>query len=181
MPHEPTPVNQQYLVVVLIALAAVFSLIFVVCSVVAMITDLLRYEIPNWLCIILAAGYLPFALTIGVGWEQIAVHLAIGFAALVVGFVLDLAKLFGAGDGKLVAAMILWLAPGDIAPFLILICLFGGATALIILLFRALPVPAKWLANPSLDRLHDKSQKMPYGLAIGSAGLMIYQNILPLL
>ena len=46
----------------------------------------------------------------------------------------------GGGDGKLIAAAVLWTGPETIMPFLLLVALMGGVLALIILLYRRLPL-----------------------------------------
>lgn len=156
-----------------------FSLILPLGCVIAMYFDLTRFEIPNTLCIVVALGYLPFAILSGTGWQDIGAHYLVGLAALGVGFLLFALGVLGGGDSKFIAAVILWFDTGDILPFIFYTTIFGGLLAIFFIGFRLLPLPKSWLNNAVIAKLYNKKSGLPYALAIGGSSLIIYPQILP--
>ena len=98
--------------------------------VVSVVCDQRHRRIPNTVPAALVAlfgiqaafGSLPFDW-----WE----HVAVGAAFLAAGFLLYLSGGFGAGDGKLVAVAGLWVGPGALGSFLMIM----GVCALALSLF----------------------------------------------
>lgn len=145
----------------------------------AMLSDLRRFEIPNAIPILLVAAYLLASFVLDVDALVVLRQIGIAAAAVVVGFALFALGVVGGGDVKLVAAVLPWLAPLQIPQFLVIMALFGGLVGLVILGLRQLPPGTILLARPWLRRLRQEG-KIPYGLAIGCAGLITFANI-PLL
>lgn len=140
--------------------------------VVAAVTDVTRYTIPNSLIIWLMAGYAALAPLSGLGMREIVISLGVAsmvFFATVAGFALGW---MGAGDSKLLTVAALWLGPQVAVQFLILTMVLGGIVALMLVTLRA--VPAGYLRGSGgwLVRLHGADAGVPYGLPIGLAGLM---------
>jgi prepilin peptidase CpaA len=83
----------------------------------------------------------------------------------------------GGGDGKLIAAAALWTGPEAIMPFLLLIALMGGVLALVILLYRRLPLASTLASLTAFQKMHAEKRDLPYAIAIGIAGLIIYPRL----
>ena len=157
-----------------------FGLIYVGGCIYAMFTDLTRLEIPNWLCITVGTAYIPYALVNGQSLYGIWLHVCVAAVTLLIGFLLHLAGVLGGGDGKFLAAVIIWMKiPRHVPEFIVYTALFGGILGFVFLIFRLLPMPAKWQENATFARLYDRSNGLPYGIAIGGAGLLYADRFLP--
>lgn len=148
-------------------------LLFPASMLLAALHDIARMEIPNWLTLGLAVGFLAFALAAGLPGGMVLGHMACAAIALLVVFACFALNWMGGGDAKLIAAAALWLGPGaDLASFLLLSSVFGGVLTLVVLLARLCLKPATGLA--SLDRLLHPENGIPYGIALGAAGLAVF-------
>ena len=58
--------------------------------------------------------------------------------------------------------------------YLIYASLFGGALTLLIVQFRALPLPRAFVGREWAERLHQRGAGVPYGIALAAAALWIY-------
>lgn len=146
----------------------------------AMISDVRNFEIPNAIPILLASAYLVSSLALGTDLLIILRQCGIGGAALALGFVLFAFRIVGGGDVKLMAALVPWLAPAQIPSFLFWMAIAGGLIGLLLLALRHMPaLPGTGIGDNWLRRISDAG-KIPYGLAIGCAGLITFPNI-PLL
>ena len=83
--------------------------VFPALVIVAALTDVASFTIPNRLTLLLAACYLPVAIMLGRPLGEIGLCLAIGAAALVVAVGMFAAGWIGGGDAKLFAGAALWL------------------------------------------------------------------------
>lgn len=125
----------------------------------AAIGDMRSFIIPNRLNALIAALAPAYWLTSGVPlWPDAAIQ--VGLAVLIF-LLFALAFRFGmmgGGDVKLAAALALWLAPRELASFLVIMSLAGGLVT---------------LAAVARHRLADRPGKppIPYGVAIAFAGL----------
>ena len=129
--------------------------------VIAAVGDVRRYRISNRLCLVVAGLALPYWIATSLaGGADLLPLLAyqIGVAALVfAGF----AALFalgamGGGDVKLAAALALWVPAAQTLELVLLIALFGGLEALVLVVVR---------------RLRGQSSRtVPYGVAIALGG-----------
>ena len=103
----------------------------VLVSLVAVWTDVKRREVPHWIIgslvvlWVLTAVLAPEALN---GEPMMGV--VCGAAALVVGFCLHAMGWLGGGDGKLLAALAMWLGPADLGLALLATGVFGLLLAL---------------------------------------------------
>lgn len=140
----------------------------------AMVTDLRDLRVPNWVPLAIAGLFLLYSLHQGGG--DLPVHLLTGVSVLLVAFALFVAGVFGGGDAKFLAALALWMGPADLAPFVLLTTLLGGATAVALVALKKLLV-----VNPALENnaaiakplAWARAGKMPYALPIGLAALML--------
>jgi prepilin peptidase CpaA len=149
--------------------------IFPTLVIVAAVTDMTSYTIPNRLNLALAAAYPAAALMLGRPLPEVGVGLAIGFGALIVAMGLFAAGWIGGGDAKLFAAVALWLGWPALVSFTMATALVGGALALLLLNARA-----AWLqpylagAPPWLARLTTTGEAVPYGVAIAVGALVAF-------
>jgi prepilin peptidase CpaA len=136
--------------------------------------DLLTMTIPNRISLALALSFVLVAPLSGLPLDVIGMHVATGFAVLVVGFFMFSRGWVGGGDAKLLAGAALWLGVDSLGNFLLAVGVLGGVLSAVILAFR-LYVPASLFTGPAwLVRLHGKDNGVPYGLAIGAAALLLY-------
>ena len=131
-------------------------------------SDMARMKIPNRAVLTLLAIYLA-AGALALPTDAFLRGLAVGGAALVIGFVVSSLGMVGAGDAKFAAAMAPFVAQGDWPPFLILF-----ATVLIAsfaLQRTARAVPALRRAAPHWESW--ERSEFPAGIALAAA-LAIY-------
>ncbi|MBM3491016.1 MAG: peptidase [Alphaproteobacteria bacterium] len=155
------------------AIHALFAGLFAALMLWAIVSDARRFELPNSLSLVLLAGFIAMAAVEPLAWRQIGWHLATGTAVFAIGVALFIARLFGGGDTKLLAAIAVWLGPQRFFLFLLLMSLAGGALALALLLFRRLPLPAFFSRWQWLKQMHARTGEVPYGVAMGLAGLAV--------
>ena len=122
----------------------------------AAVTDLLTMTVPNRLALALAALFFLVAPLVGLGWQDIGLHVTLGLAALF-------------------AATCLWLGPAAF-PYTIYAALIGGALTLLLLFWRGLPLPATLSSQGWLVRLHSPKEGVPYGIALAASGLLVYPD-----
>ncbi len=157
----------------------------------AMCSDLARLRIPNAVPIILVVAFLVAAVARAVPFDVIALQLGLGAAAFVIGFIPFLLGAMGGGDTKLIAAIVPWIDPQALPGFLIWVAMMGGVLAVLVLLFRRLP----YAGLPRFERFYDELDRgetdgpdearspgkprivLPYGVAIGCAGLITLPNL----
>jgi len=136
-------------------------------------TDLATMTIPNRLVAALGGAFLAFALLSGWSLFAIGLHFIVGAAALAITFGFFSAGWMGGGDAKLVAATALWIGPGpDLLRYAVLASIFGGLLTLLILVVRCAVRSTTGFA--SADRLLDHGSGIPYGVALGLAGLVVF-------
>ncbi len=88
--------------------------------------DLFTMTIPNRLSLALAASFFFLAPLVGLGWDDIGLHVALALGALAVTFALFSAGWIGGGDAKLFAATCLWLGPESLLVYAVYAGLLGG-------------------------------------------------------
>ncbi len=146
----------------------------------AMVTDLRDLRVPNWVPLAIAGLFLLHSLYQGA--SDLPLHLLVGAAVLVAGFGLFVAGVFGGGDAKFVAALALWMGPGDLGPFVLLTTLLGGVTAVALVGLKKLLI-----FNPALEN-HSaiakplawaRAGKMPYAVPMGLAALVLGPSLFP--
>jgi len=130
--------------------------------------------VPNRIVVALALLFFLAAPLAGLGLADMGVHAGLALAALALGFTLFSLGLVGGGDAKLFAASCLWLGPQAIVPYALYAALIGGVLGLLLLFWRAQPLPAMLASKGWLVRLHSPNEGMPYGIALAAAGLLAY-------
>lgn len=141
-----------------LSLTATATAGFVVLIAWAAIADMAAGTIPNALVLLLAAFFVVFAGATGFDAARLALHAACGALVLVCGFGLYQARLFGAGDAKLLAAAALWFGRDGLPLFLAGVALAGGTLSTLHLLARA-------AQGHSMGR-EARLKTVPFGVAI---------------
>ena len=150
--------------------------IFPAGMIIAAITDIYDFKIPNWVSASLFVGFAPAAIALGAPLSVIAQGYLLGCAVLVICFILFAVKFFGAGDAKLLAAAAPWIGISAFFPFLMGMVLTGGALAIFLIIFRAAPVRPLYAHAPFLIRMHQNRHEIPYGVAIAGGGLSAFAS-----
>jgi len=150
--------------------------IFPLAMAFAAATDLFTMTVPNPVALLLVAGFAVLAPLVGLGWTEIGLHVALAAVALVVTFAMFSFGWIGGGDAKLFAATCLWLGPAEILAYSVYAALLGGALTLLILVLRSVPLPALLSQQGWIARLHSAKEGVPYGIALATAGLLVYPD-----
>lgn len=148
-------------------------LLCAVLLVLAAVSDVISYKIPNKVVVAILAIYPVHVLVSPVSVDWLA-GLATFAVSLTIGFGLFATGKFGAGDAKLMAAVMLWAGP-QLALMTVIICsLLGGLQALIMLspirftIANALSSVGQPAASEAL-----LTREMPYGLPIALSGIFV--------
>ena len=158
-------------------LLTLLSWSFPLAMVWAMASDALTLEIPNSISVGLVASFLVLAALSGIDLQTTLIHLGAGLAVLVVGAGLFFARIIGGGDAKLMAATSVWTGFQMLPTFLLYMAIAGGFLAISMLIYRRLPLPARLAGNHRLGRLHNPDEGVPYGIAIGLGGLLVFTSL----
>lgn len=139
----------------------------------AAIGDVRTFLITNKLNMLIAAGFLAFALPMGLGLNEFAAHIGIGLLTTVIALGMFLIGVYGGGDAKLTGAAALWLGPAAMMPFILYTAIAGGVLVICLILGRhiakrfGLPRQPRWAR-----RLLRKSAAVPYGVALGIGAIL---------
>ena len=153
---------------------AIKLLLFPAMMAFAASSDLLTMTIPNRVSLLMVGGFLLLAVATGMSLEQTAMHAAAGLLVLVLAFAFFTRGWIGGGDAKLAAATALWFGFEHLMEYLIYGSIFGGALTLLLLQFRAFPLPALLLGHTWAERLHEPKGGVPYGIALAAAAMVVY-------
>ncbi|RKE78144.1 prepilin peptidase [Rhizobium sp. AG855] len=155
------------------------AIIFVVpplCLAIAALTDFLEMTIPNRVSAALLGSFLLVAPFCGLTLTEFGLHLLASVVVFCVCFALFALNVMGGGDAKLLTAASLWFGFNiSLFEFLAFTGYLGGLVTLAIVLMRS-----NWDKLATLGvrlpqtLMHEK--KVPYGIAIGAAGLMAYPD-----
>lgn len=144
----------------------------------AAISDLLIMKISNIACLFLAASFLIFAPLYGLPLQDVLFHILAGFSALIICFGLFSLNAMGGGDAKLISATVLWTGfSTGLVDYLLISAILGGVLTLAILVLRKSINRARIQHIGFLYRLTDPAKGIPYGIALGFAGLYIYPKL----
>lgn len=142
----------------------------------AAISDLLTMTISNRLTLILAAAFVVLSPLAGMDLHTFGLHWAAGGAVLAVAFFCFAFGWIGGGDAKLASVTALWLGWDNTVEYIAIGSIFGGALTLLVLTFRRSVLPAFIIRQPWIQRLHDDSAGVPYGVALAAAGIATYPH-----
>jgi prepilin peptidase CpaA len=154
--------------------------VFPALMIVAAMTDVTSFKIPNWLTGLIAASFFPMALLIGMPLNEFMWHVAAGLILFFVGYALFALGMFGGGDSKLMAAAGLWFGTSQTVQFLTLTALAGGILALIIggrMIFEKLSAAKRTTQDATVQSgLKTMQPKLPYGFAIAVGAIMAFPD-----
>ena len=154
---------------------AALLIVFPFCMVFASVSDILTMTISNRVPAVLVAAFVVVALASGFSPAFVGLHLAVGLAALLVTFGCFAAGWMGGGDAKLIAATAIWFSPGpELFQYVLFSSAYGGVLTIMLLAARANLVPGTGLGF--VDHLLQKDTGVPYGVALGAAGLTVYSS-----
>ena len=159
--------------------------------IVAAVSDITRYRIPNVIVYAIVAVFAVGAI-FNFAWPAIVWPLLAGVAMFLLGAGLFALGLFGGGDVKLIAAMALWTGFADLPRFLLIMGAAGGVLGLVLLLKwrRQQPAMASSAPAPTDSSVAEavaaapapetpasdaprptRKSHIPYGVGIAIAGL----------
>lgn len=144
---------------------------FVALVLVAAVSDVVAYKIPNVVVLMILVLY-PFFVLVSPREIEWLYSVGIFAAVIVVGMLLYNFKIFGAGDAKLLAAIMLWAGPTLALPALFIGAIVSGALAAIMLTSVRFVI-ASALSAISRRELGDKflAHSMPWGTGLGVSGI----------
>jgi prepilin peptidase CpaA len=156
-------------------IAAAIFVIFPFCMAYAAISDMLSMTIANRVSVLLVLAFVVLAPMTGMDWQTFGLHLAAGFAVLAVTFTLFALGGMGGGDAKLLAATAVWMGLGmPLMEYLVYSAALGGLLTLLILMYRGSPLAVYTGHNILLRNLADKEVGVPYGIALGIGGILVF-------
>ncbi len=138
--------------------------------------DMFTMTIPNRLCLALVAAFflaVPFA---DMAPMMVGVHVLTAAGTLVLTFILFASGVFGGGDAKLTAAIMLWLGPSLALDFAILTALFGGALTIGLVMMRTDQFQIAAARVPWAARLLSPEIGIPYGIALSAAAMVVFTS-----
>lgn len=146
------------------------------CLVIAALTDFLEMTIPNWISVALILAFLVISPFSGLSLIELGWHVAAAGIVFTACFALFAVNVMGGGDAKILTAAALWFGFNhSLFEFLVFTGYLGGLLTIIVLLLRA-----NWdklaTVGVKLPQTLMVAKKIPYGIAIGGAGLMAYPS-----
>jgi prepilin peptidase CpaA len=157
-----------------------FAMIYVVSILYAVITDLTQLRIPNMVSIVLALAFVPFALMSDGGWTHMWPNLLLAGGTFLVLFTFFALGWLGAGDVKLLSAVMLWAGIEQGPRLIVIVALLGGVFAVSLLVLRRAAEYHPWIpVMPVLGQVSRwaRSRTVPYALPIGIGALWIAPEI----
>ena len=155
---------------------AAILIVFPFAMAFAAISDLLSMTIQNRVSLILLIAFATLAPLTGMPWDVYGMHFVAGAAVLAVTFGLFATGTMGGGDAKLMSATAVWLGWNlELAAYLMTLSILGGLLTLAILRYRRSQMMVVYTARfEFMRRLAQKEEGVPYGIALGLAGLMSF-------
>ncbi|MBO6675447.1 MAG: prepilin peptidase [Rhizobiales bacterium] len=136
--------------------------------------DMFTMTIPNKLCLALVAAFFAAAPFIDLSLSIVGWHVCAALIALAITFLLFASGVFGGGDAKLTAAVVLWLGPSLALDFALLAALFGGILTAGLMVLRAFPSYTVSVESPWAARLLSTEVGIPYGIALSTAAMIVF-------
>ncbi len=156
------------------AAATAGVMLFPLALVYAGVMDVATMKIRNALVLALAAGWLLLAPLAGFGAAELWWSFALAATVFAITFVFFALGWIGGGDAKLAAATAIWLGFDHLGAYALSASALGGLLTVSIIVLRKWPLPGVLLARQWAARLHEPGTGIPYGIALASAGLILY-------
>jgi prepilin peptidase CpaA len=146
--------------------------------IVAAVTDVMSYRIPNWLTVSIAGLFFPMALLTHMPLAEFGSHVTAGIMLFVIGYALFAFGIFGGGDSKLMAAAGLWFGTSQVMPFLVLTSLAGLVLAAGVMFWSVFMVMWDFhdpVAGSAIDKgVRKLKPKLPYGFAFAVGAILAF-------
>jgi prepilin peptidase CpaA len=156
-------------------LQAALLTVYPVLVIVAALSDVTSFTIPNRISVLLFVAFFPAALALGRQPAELGLDVVICLAALVAGMGMFAAGWIGGGDAKLFAAASLWLGWNALPAFLLITAIVGGGFAVLLLNARSSLLRPYLSTGPGwLVRLTTPGAEVPYGVAIAVGALAAF-------
>ena len=154
-------------------IALAFFPLIVICAGIA---DFTTMRIPNRLSAALLLGYILFAPLVGFPLSQMALDLTAASIVFCLGFGAFALGGMGGGDVKLMAVAALWLGLPQMAAFLLWTAVSGAVLILALLAYWSFLPQQAFLRFGWASRLNTGETRVPYGVAIASASLIVFTS-----
>jgi prepilin peptidase CpaA len=156
-------------------LEAAILIVFPFAMANAATSDMLTMTIANRVSIVLIASFALLAPFTGMAWSVYAMHFVAMATVLAVCFGLFAIGVMGGGDAKLMASTSLWIGFNiHLLEYLVIGSFIGGILTLLILRFRGSSMVVYGGHIEFLRKMGEPKGKIPYGIALGLAGLFIF-------
>ncbi|MCA0277042.1 MAG: prepilin peptidase [Proteobacteria bacterium] len=156
---------------------ALILVVFPFCMVYSALSDIMSMTIANRVSLLLLGVFLVVAPFTGMGWAEVGMHFAAGAVLLLVTFSLFALGGMGGGDAKLIAATGVWMGFGiPLMQYLLTAAMLGGFLTLAILAYRSSMLSAITSQRMVFRNLSKDAGGVPYGIALGIAGLLTYPS-----
>lgn len=155
-------------------LTAIIFVVFPFAMAYALLTDLLSMTIANRVSLILIGTFMIVAPLAGMDMMTYFQHLGAGLLVLACTFVLFAIGGMGGGDAKLMAATAIWFGWNvSLVQYLVAAAVLGGILTILIVLYRYSNLPITLGRLDFMNRMAQKNEGIPYGIALGAAGLWV--------
>jgi prepilin peptidase CpaA len=143
----------------------------------AAMSDMMSMTIANRVSLLLVGSFIVLAPLTGMGLFEFGMHFAAMAVVLAACFGLFAFGVMGGGDGKLMASTALWLGMSySLMEYLLIGSMLGGLVTLLILSYRKSPMAVYVSRIDFMHRLANPKEKIPYGIALGTAGLIVFPS-----
>jgi len=146
-------------------------MIFAATMLMAAFKDATTMTIPNWISLVVIAGFFVVIPFVWPGWNEFGTHLLVGLSFFLAGFAMFAFGWLGGGDAKLMAATALWWQWSDAIMYILYTTIIGAVIAFGLLIGRQFIPVRIFTASWAYEMFKDK-KKMPYGLALASGALL---------
>jgi prepilin peptidase CpaA len=154
---------------------AAILVVFPFCMAFAAISDMMSMTIANRVSVLLVATFAIVAPFTGMDWGVYAWHFAAAATVFFATFALFAIGGMGGGDAKLLTATALWMGWSiQLLQYLVAGAFIGGVLTLAILSFRRSPLSIFMAGNIFLRHFADQKAGIPYGVALGIAGMLVF-------
>ncbi len=158
-------------------LEAAILIIFPFAMANAATSDMLTMTIANRVSLILIGSFAVLAPLTGMAWSVYGWHFLAMAIVLAVCFGLFALGVMGGGDAKLMSSTALWIGFNmHLMEYLVIGSLIGGILTLMILRYRASSVAVYAGQVEFLRKMAEPKGKIPYGIALGLAGLFVFPD-----
>ena len=160
-------------------LEAIVFVVFPFAMAFAALSDLFTMTIANRVSLLLLATFAVVAPLTGMDLATYGMHFAAGGVVLAVTFSLFAMGGLGGGDAKLLTAIAVWCGFSNVlVEYLLYAAVFGGMLTVYLVIWRgsyfAEMASSKFVF---MERLGRTDVGIPYGIALGAAGLMMSPSI----